>query len=181
MQNYLKFVGTTLGRYNGKVFFSLNGEIIVFDYVTPLFNDYNEWRISVEVLDNTISEDNFIPQLMPFEIDTTTINIKTLIKDCQIENCIDQEDLYGLDNILTYVEYRKPTDDEMKDSKMSIEDYNIGKFLTIFNLTEDKFNDMIKLEDFKPQNEVEKIALIVLLTIVENHNIIYNSQNLILF
>lgn len=181
MKNY-KIVCFVLGGLNGGIYVKLTHKdsvkFIKLSYCTPLFNDYGEWRISFDVIDK-FDETQVKDKNQYFNIDLDTINFENLFNELNKEYDESCDDNYNWDDIIIYSKYRAPTEEEMISDRQTLKDYNIGEFLTQYNLEKKALENFIRIEKFKPQNEIENVCFQFLKTILENSDLIFKSERTI--
>lgn len=165
----IKLVESPLGLFNGYINISVGDYTLAFEYVTPQFNDYDEWRNEgFKIFEEVIVEDIQIGINIPFE----TINEEVLLSE--IKRTIESQKTegltkfeYGLDLKENY--YRQPTDEEMTSNNSTLDDYSVGQFITKND------EDLIPINDFQPENEFEKLSYLILKDIRNYSSLIYES------
>lgn len=176
----MELINTVLGSCNGKSCFKVGEDnLITLEYITPKYNDYNEWKVSITYEKNVNT--NLTLKDKKFDLDFSNINDKDLIEyleqlklDTNNELFyIDDDNVLNYEDVLTYVHYRKPTYEEMKESgNYNLEDYNIGEFI----YTDDNEMDLVLLNEFKPNNILNEICFSYLKKILEKKEEIYSSK-----
>jgi len=166
----MKLVGANISSLNGALFFENNKDVIKVSYGTPHFNDYNEWRIDELQLYKDVNIKEYTCNLI-FDVDVSNINLDNLnniIKELEGESDDDNTLMYEM---LTFVEYRAPTKEEMEYEGNTIEDYKVGKFIFAGEDREES-----KFEEFKPNDEITNLSLIVLNGLLDNKDKIYKTK-----
>lgn len=176
----------TLGALNGYVYLnaiSSTGEnkILAFEYCTPFFNDYGEWRISIAELDKTKFETyKDINQIVnDVLIKIAPIDIDKLFKEIEL---FTYENEFGIDDFITYTKYTAPTYEELQSVHKTIDDYLVGEYLHYNEIDHTKNEEDCKyvtnkkLEDFEANYEIQKLALNILLSLISMKDKIFKSS-----
>lgn len=178
----MKLLSYILGSFNGKFYFKLGeNNLLTLEYITPNYNDYNEWKVSIFYEKNVNTD--LILNKINFDLDFSNLNdnelinhLNKLINNIEENNFIyyiDDDNIFNYEDVLTYVNYRKPTYEEMKEQgNFNLDDYNIGGFIYL----EDKGNKLIHLNDFKPDNILLEVCFVFLLKMLEKKEEIYSSE-----
>jgi hypothetical protein len=176
----MKLLGMVISSLNGKVYCSLGEELVVLEYCSPMFNDYGEWRVSLTHKKNFDIEN--IPNKKLFDIDLSKVDSNKLKEFIHAPISLTQQekdegfyldednDTWEWDQLLTYVKYREPTQEEMEEEGNTIKDYNVGEFVYNDN------SDLIPINDFKIDNEVQNIGMIFLKSVLENQDKIFSTE-----
>jgi len=170
----MKQIGMNLSSMNGFIFFKVEKYFLGFEYVTPCFNDYGEWRVEELRVYDTLKDSDFNELEDLFEIDMNSIDQEKILDELEEWIQVDPENLWWSLPV-KLVNYRAPTEKEMEESGRDISDYKIGTFFIEEN------GDLTKEEEYLPEFEIYKLAAIVAKSVYENQEIVLESKPDILF
>ena len=164
----MQFIGSILGSFNGKLFFKIDDLVFSVTYVTPKYNDYNEWIID----EITLHDQHFsIFNETQFELNLTHID-SVKLKENILHSVTDNEFFLNMH----YVKYRAPTLEEINRINGTLDNFQIGEFIYT-----DYENEMIKFNEFTAKDEIEKLTLLILKEHLANSSLILNSTSAIYF
>jgi len=165
----MKLVGMHLGALNGEVFYKMGTRLVGFVYGTPMFNDYNEWRLSEVKIYNEEIESDFGE--LPFEIELSKeypeveSTLKEWLSNEDPKDRMPTNSYFDLE--VKMVTYRAPTEEELKEAGNVISDYKVGLCISTFD------EDEVLFENYKSENEVLDMSIDILQQLMKNKEAIY--------
>lgn len=130
MKNYtIKHIHQDVSHFNGRLYFTLDGRLLILTVGTPNFNDYGEWRLE----EFKFSKFPYDPEgdeapLTPYEIEDIIIN------ETEFNEFESVCDVWRGDSGLTQDEIKKFNSEHSNwKGEMACGTYKDNDFLTIFN------------------------------------------------
>lgn len=75
----IKHIHAEVGNFNGFLYFTIDNKLMTVEVGTPMFNDFNEWRISgISIADQDYDPSQNTVELVPFDIADIYINAEEL-------------------------------------------------------------------------------------------------------